>query len=87
MDNVQEKIAKRAFDLFVARGGQHGYHIQDWLQAEKEVGEKVAAPKKKIVASPVADAPVKIEKKAAAPKEKVAAKEKAAPVKKVAAKK
>ncbi|MCX7727259.1 MAG: DUF2934 domain-containing protein [Chitinispirillaceae bacterium] len=34
---LKEKIAKRAYELFLARGGQHGYHIQDWLQAEKEI--------------------------------------------------
>ncbi len=37
MDSLQEKIARRAFELFQARGGQHGYHIEDWLQAEKEI--------------------------------------------------
>lgn len=89
MENIQEKIAGRAFELFAARGGQHGYHIQDWLQAEKEIMDtsitskkKSAAPAKDVEEVPV-KAPAK-EKKPAAPKVKA---EKAAPAKKAAAKK
>jgi hypothetical protein len=37
MDNLQEKIARRAYELFQARGGEHGYHMADWFQAEKEI--------------------------------------------------
>lgn len=40
MDKVQEQVAKRAYELFQARGGQDGYHIADWLQAEKEIAQK-----------------------------------------------
>lgn len=40
MESLQERIAKRAYELFLARGGQHGYHIQDWSQAEKEIKEE-----------------------------------------------
>jgi len=32
-----EAIAARAFDLFVARGGEHGHDIEDWLRAEREL--------------------------------------------------
>lgn len=34
---LNQKVAKRAFELFMARGGQHGYHMQDWLRAEQEI--------------------------------------------------
>ncbi len=34
---TREEIAKRAYELFVARGGTHGYDIADWLQAEHEL--------------------------------------------------
>ncbi|MBN1575267.1 MAG: DUF2934 domain-containing protein [Chitinispirillaceae bacterium] len=44
MEKLQEKIAKRAYELFQARGGQHGYHIADWLNAEKEILKVTAAP-------------------------------------------
>ena len=44
MVNLQEKIARRAYELFQARGGEHGYHMADWFQAEKEVlGSKGAS--------------------------------------------
>ena len=33
-----EHVARRAFELFEARGGQHGHAEQDWLQAERELG-------------------------------------------------
>ncbi len=34
---TKEQIATRAYQLFVARGGRHGYDIEDWLQAEREL--------------------------------------------------
>jgi hypothetical protein len=32
-----EGIALRAYEIFLARGGQHGNDIDDWLQAEAEL--------------------------------------------------
>ncbi len=32
-----DEIAKRAFELFLARGGAHGNHVEDWLRAEAEL--------------------------------------------------
>lgn len=55
MDKVQEQVARRAYELFQARGGEHGYHIADWLQAEKEIMSK--QPKVSASVKPVA--PVK----------------------------
>ena len=43
MEDLQVKIAQRAYELFQARGGQHGYHMADWFQAEKEI-KGAAAP-------------------------------------------
>lgn len=34
---LHEEIARRAFELFLARGGAHGYDLGDWFQAEREV--------------------------------------------------
>jgi hypothetical protein len=31
-------IAKRAFELYCERGCQDGNDVQDWLQAERELG-------------------------------------------------
>jgi hypothetical protein len=35
-DTYSETIAKRAYEKFVRRGGGHGHHENDWLEAEKE---------------------------------------------------
>ena len=35
-----EDIAKRAFELYEARGRQNGYDVEDWLQAEQELEEE-----------------------------------------------
>ena len=32
-----EQIAARAYELFLARGGEHGHHDEDWFQAEQEL--------------------------------------------------
>lgn len=36
-NDLGEMIADRAYELFQARGGAHGYALDDWLQAEREV--------------------------------------------------
>jgi Protein of unknown function (DUF2934) len=33
-------IAERAYRLYCARGGQHGYDVDDWLQAERELHDE-----------------------------------------------
>lgn len=38
-----DEIAQRAFELFLARGGQHGRHEEDWLSAERELRARTAA--------------------------------------------
>jgi hypothetical protein len=35
----EERIQQRAFELYVNRGQQPGHDLDDWLQAEHEVGE------------------------------------------------
>lgn len=32
-----EEIARRAYDLFLARGATHGHDVEDWVQAEQEL--------------------------------------------------
>lgn len=34
---THEQIARRAYEIFLARGGQHGNPEQDWHQAEREL--------------------------------------------------
>ena len=33
----QEEIARRAHEISVARGGEPGHELDDWLQAEREL--------------------------------------------------
>ena len=49
MTDKQQKIAKRAYQRFEARGARHGSDLDDWLKAEKEVSaeEKKAGKAKK----------------------------------------
>jgi hypothetical protein len=32
------EIAARSYELYLARGGEHGHDEEDWLQAEAELG-------------------------------------------------
>ena len=36
-----EEIRRRAFEIHVERGGIHGCDLDDWMQAEKELTEKL----------------------------------------------
>jgi hypothetical protein len=33
----QEEIRRRAYELYLERGEQPGYDLDDWLQAEREL--------------------------------------------------
>ena len=33
-----EEIAQRAYRRFEERGSEHGHDLEDWLEAEREVG-------------------------------------------------
>jgi hypothetical protein len=35
-----EAIAARAYQLYLARGGQSGFELDDWLQAEREISAR-----------------------------------------------
>jgi hypothetical protein len=34
---THEEISRRAYDIFLSRGGEHGRADEDWLQAEREL--------------------------------------------------
>ncbi len=38
-DKRHQRITERAFARFEARGGLHGYDVEDWLEAEREEAE------------------------------------------------
>lgn len=40
-DDLQVRIATRAHELYVNRGCGHGYALDDWIQAEREVLSQV----------------------------------------------
>jgi DUF2934 family protein len=37
---TDEDIRRRAYDRYLARGGNHGLHFDDWLEAERELRNK-----------------------------------------------
>jgi Protein of unknown function (DUF2934) len=42
----EEQIRVRAYELYVARGGEDGHDVEDWLEAEAEISgrtERAAA--------------------------------------------
>jgi hypothetical protein len=40
---TESEIARRAYDLYLARGRKDGHDVEDWLQAEHELNGPVAA--------------------------------------------
>jgi hypothetical protein len=46
MESIKEMIEKRAYHLFLKRGGVHGYSVNDWFEAEKEIFAELEAKKK-----------------------------------------
>ena len=41
----EEEIRRRAYEVYLERGEEHGHEIEDWLQAERELttGDSKAA--------------------------------------------
>jgi DUF2934 family protein len=35
--SLEERIRRRAYELYVQRGNQSGSELDDWLQAEEEI--------------------------------------------------
>lgn len=44
-ETLNDRIEKRAYELFIERGGEHGYAMEDWIRAEKEIAG--SGPKKR----------------------------------------
>ncbi len=34
---LRERIARRAYEIYLQRGGEHRHDLDDWLQAEREI--------------------------------------------------
>jgi hypothetical protein len=41
---LEERIRRRAYELYVERGNQSGSETDDWLQAEAEIRNAVETP-------------------------------------------
>ena len=39
---LRDGIARRAYEIYVQRGGENGKDVEDWLRAEKEMSGKPA---------------------------------------------
>lgn len=43
-DDLQVRIAKRAFEIHAGRGYRQGYALEDWVEAEREIlGQECSA--------------------------------------------
>jgi hypothetical protein len=42
-DPITEAIARRAYELFLERGGQHGHDVDDWFHAEQDILDAINA--------------------------------------------
>ena len=42
-ESRMNRIARRAHEIYEARGGEHGTELGDWLQAEREVDAEIDA--------------------------------------------
>ena len=40
-DSRMNRIAERAHEIYVTRGGEHGKALEDWLQAEREIDDEI----------------------------------------------
>jgi hypothetical protein len=38
--DARDEVARRAYEIFLSRGSDHGRDFEDWLQAEREVSER-----------------------------------------------
>jgi DNA-binding SARP family transcriptional activator len=37
VQSLQEKIAQRAYELYLQRGQYPGHEVEDWLEAERQI--------------------------------------------------
>jgi len=44
-----EEIARRAHELYLQRGGEHGKDVEDWVRTEKELSQQKRGSSKPFV--------------------------------------
>jgi hypothetical protein len=42
---TNEDVARRAYELFLSRDGQHGRDVDDWLEAERQLRSNGIPPR------------------------------------------
>jgi hypothetical protein len=42
---TSEDVARRAYELFLSRDGQHGRDVDDWLEAERQLRNNGTPPR------------------------------------------
>jgi hypothetical protein len=42
MDERTQRISLRAYELWEKRGREHGSHLDDWIEAEREIDAEIA---------------------------------------------
>jgi len=42
------QIANRAFEIYVARGGEHGHDVGDWFEAEQQLRSELYSKKRAV---------------------------------------
>lgn len=42
--DTSERIALRAYEIYLERGGNHGQDLEDWLEAERQMSERAERP-------------------------------------------
>jgi Protein of unknown function (DUF2934) len=47
----EAEIARRAYELYVQRGGEQGKDVEDWARAEKELHGELAVGQAKMMAA------------------------------------
>jgi DUF2934 family protein len=40
-ESRMNRIARRAHEIYEARGGQHGKAMEDWLKAERQIDDEI----------------------------------------------
>jgi len=46
LEPTHVQIAHRAFEIYVARGGEHGRDVGDWFEAERPLRTELQAKKR-----------------------------------------
>lgn len=51
---TQDEIARRAYEIYLERGGAPGHELEDWTRAERELVQKNGQARRKGESKPVA---------------------------------